>query len=130
MSVIARTAMSLALLSTLAVPSLAQRDATGKGTEKQRQESDVVVRSGFGSSDIRGWRAVDDSTLIVDTYSRGELVATFTRPCVGIDGAETLGFSTTGPFELDRTTKVILPNGFHCQFESLRRRQASETTEQ
>ena len=124
-----RVALSLALVWLLAVPAGADdgvEDQTRVQVAKEQRGDDVVVRARYGSSDIRDWRAVDNSTLIVDTYSRGELVATFTQPCLGIDSAETLGFTTMGPFELDQSTKVILPNGFRCQFESLRQRQSTD----
>lgn len=82
---------------------------------------DVVLHSTFGSADIRSWRVVDDSAIIIDTSRYGELIATFMRPCRGIRYTEVIGFDTMGPFDLDRTTKVILPDGTACHFKTLKR---------
>ena len=73
----------------------------------------------FGSSDIRGWYAPDSLTLIIDTYAHGKFKATFANSCQGIRFAESLGFSTMGPFELDSSTRVVLPDGQQCFFKDL-----------
>lgn len=86
----------------------------------EKDAKDVVIPSGFGSSRIQSWRVVDDSTMIIKALGHGELVATFTMPCRGIRYADTLGFATMGPFELDRTTRVILPDGTRCHFRELK----------
>jgi hypothetical protein len=83
-------------------------------------DESVVIHSTFGSSDIKNWRAVDNNTLIIETYRHGRLVATFFSPCPGIRYAETIGFSTMGPFDLDRSTTVILPDGQRCHFKELK----------
>lgn len=73
----------------------------------------------FGSSDIRDWYAPDNRTLIINTYAHGRFKATLAVPCTGLRSAESLGFSTMGPVELDRTTTVILPDGQRCRFNDL-----------
>lgn len=85
-----------------------------------QEAKDVVVHSTFGAFGVNSWRAVDSRTLIIDTPRHGELVATFFAPCPGIRYAETLGFVTQGPFDLDKTTRVILPDGTRCHFKSLK----------
>ena len=89
-------------------------------TREGEGESVVIHSSIGGSSDIRNWRVIDSSTMIIETYRHGELIATFFSPCPGLRFAETLGFRTLGPFDLDRTTRVILPDGSSCQLRELR----------
>ncbi len=85
-----------------------------------RDAPDVVIHSGFGSPRVRSWRVVDNSTLVIQVTGSPDLVATFMSPCHGIRFAETLGFATMGPFELDRTTTVILPDGRRCPLKELK----------
>jgi hypothetical protein len=73
----------------------------------------------FGSSDIKDWYAPDSQTLIINTYAHGRFKATLTGACTGIRSAETLGFTTSGPHELDRSTTVVLPDGARCGFSDL-----------
>lgn len=97
------------------------------GTGKRQAEDidwsdrDVVVHSSMGGSQIRSWRALDNRTMIIDTYQYGELVATLMWPCHGLAFTEVVAFDTMGPFDLDRTTKVILPDGTTCRFKELKR---------
>src|SRR5690606_19758072 len=70
----------------------------------EKDAPDVTIPESLGSPRVRSWRAVDDRTLIIEASGHGELVATFTTPCRGIRFAETLGFATLGPFELDKST--------------------------
>jgi hypothetical protein len=79
----------------------------------------VQVPSTFGSSNIRDWYAPDSRTLIINTYAFGRFKATFTQPCSGIRSTETIGFRTQGPFELDRSTIVVLPDGQRCHIRDL-----------
>ena len=80
----------------------------------------VNVPATFGSSDIRSWYAPDSRTLVVDTYAHGKFKATLGSPCHGLRYAETIGFSTLGPYELDASTTVTLPDGQRCMFTELR----------
>lgn len=78
-----------------------------------------IVRETFGSSDIKDWYAPDDRTLVIGTYAHGKFRGTFANICTGIRYTDTLGFSTQGPFELDRSTMVVLPDGQRCFFKDL-----------
>jgi hypothetical protein len=80
----------------------------------------------FGSSDIKDWYAPDSRTLIINTYAHGRFKATLTGSCTGISSAETLGFTTMGPYELDRSTTVVLPDGVRCGFSDLSAMPAEE----
>lgn len=88
---------------------------------REMQGENVVVHSSLGFKTIKDWRVIDDRTLIIDTYREGELIARFFAPCPGVRFALTLGFKTMGPFDLDRTTRVVLPDGQVCTFKSLQR---------
>lgn len=88
---------------------------------RESQGKSVVIHSTFGSSDISSWQAPDNQTLIIDTFSHGKLVARFRQPCSGIRTTEVIGFDTMGPFDLDRSTRVILPDGRQCWFKTLTR---------
>ena len=79
------------------------------------------VMATFGSSDIQGWHAPDNRTLVIRTYTHGNFKAMLLGPCTGIRFAETLGFSTPGPYELDSSTSLVLPDGSHCAFRTLER---------
>jgi Family of unknown function (DUF6491) len=86
---------------------------------KEDNNGQVVIHSTFGSSDIKNWRVVDLSRMVIETYSHGDLLATFMQACSGLGFADSLAFSTMGPFQLDRSTSVILPDGRRCQIKSL-----------
>ena len=93
---------------------------SGEGTaEGATPAREPVVRETFGSSDIKDWYAPDEQTLIIGTHGHGKFRATFANSCTGIRYTETLGFSTQGPFELDRSTVVVLPDGQRCFFREL-----------
>ena len=58
--------------------------------------------------------------MIIETYTHGDFIAIFAQRCSGIRFAETIGFQTMGPFQLDRSTKIILPDGRRCFFKQLK----------
>lgn len=73
----------------------------------------------FGSSDIRDWYAPDDATIVISTYAHGRFKGTFMNHCQGVRFAEALGFSTMGPYELDSSTRIVLPDGTRCGLRDL-----------
>jgi hypothetical protein len=77
-----------------------------------------VLRS-FGSSDISDWYAPDNQTIVINTYGHGRYRGTFLGNCDGIRFEENLGFSTRGPYELDSSTHIVLPNGRRCALKEL-----------
>lgn len=89
--------------------------------QKDEKTDSVVVHSTMGSSAIKNWKVIDNRTLMIETYGHGDLIATFMQPCYGLRAVEFLGFSTFGPFELDKSTKVVLPDGRQCHFKELKR---------
>ncbi|MBI2993738.1 MAG: hypothetical protein HYY48_06115 [Gammaproteobacteria bacterium] len=90
--------------------------AAGEGGAPKREP---IIRETFGSSDIKDWYAPDDRTLVIGTYAHGKFLGTFANLCTGIRYANALGFSTQGPFELDRSTAIVLPDGQRCFFKDL-----------
>ena len=73
----------------------------------------------FGSSDIRDWYAPDNETIVINTYAHGRFNGKFMNRCQGVRFAETLGFSTIGPYELDASTRIVLPDGSRCALREL-----------
>lgn len=92
-----------------------ESEITVIGTSPKRP----AVPATFGSSDIKDWYAPDNSTLIISTYAHGKFKATLSASCIGIRSTETLGFSNQGPFQLDRSTMIVLPGGERCFFKDL-----------
>lgn len=111
-------AAAVALEETEAVPETSAGSADEVEVVGHSQRPPSLPKS-FGSSDIKDWYAPDGQTLIINTYAHGRFKATLTGACTGIRSAETLGFTTTGPHELDRSTTVVLPDGARCGFSDL-----------
>lgn len=86
---------------------------------REKKGDQVTIHSSFGSSDIKNWRVLDRYHMVIETYRHGDLLATFSHSCSGLKFADTIGFSTFGPFDLDRSTKIILPDGRWCHLKSL-----------
>jgi hypothetical protein len=103
----------LALDDAPTVPATDEVEVVGPAGERP------ALPKTFGSSDIKDWYAPDSRTLIINTYGHGRFKATLTSGCAGIRSAETLGFTTMGPFELDSSTTVVLPDGARCGFSDL-----------
>lgn len=97
---------------------------------REERQGNVVIHSNFGSSDIKNWRVIDSTTMVIETYTHGDFMATFAQRCSGIRFAETIGFQTMGPFQLDRSTKIILPDGRRCFFKELKPYTEAEQSEQ
>jgi hypothetical protein len=75
--------------------------------------------STWGSSNIRDWYAIDDTSIVIRTHGYGSFQGTFMGDCTGIRFTDTLGFSTRGPYELDPSTVIVLPDGRRCAFREL-----------
>ena len=88
-------------------------DASVKPVEKVR------IPEIFGTRQIKDWQAIDNKSIIIDTYSYGKYKATFTMICNGIPFTETIGFLTQGPYALDEHTTIVLSNGERCLIKEL-----------
>ena len=88
--------------------------AADPGVERQPR-----VPATFGSSDISDWYAPDNETIVINTYSHGKFKGRFMNRCQGVRFADTLGFSTMGPYELDSSTSIVLPDGTRCALREL-----------
>jgi hypothetical protein len=114
------------LLATIAVlVACAPQERPEEGGEDQltlfqQADGSVAVHSTFGTSRVRGWRVLDERRMVINVTGGPDVLGTFRMPCHGLRGAEVVGFRTLGPFDLDRSTVVILPDGQRCHFESLK----------
>lgn len=113
------TAAALSDLSPVIADEVAGAEVESEITVTEEMPERPRIPSTFGSSEISDWYAPDSATLIIDTYAHGKFKATLTTPCQGIRSAQTLGFSTLGPYELDESTRVTLPDGQQCFFKDL-----------
>lgn len=82
-------------------------------------QREARVPESFGSSDISDWYAPDNETIVINTHGHGRFKGRFMNRCQGIRFAETLGFSTMGPYELDSSTSIVLPDGRRCALREL-----------
>lgn len=123
-------ATAMASMACLAEEALsAAKDEQVTTFTKEKKQGAVVIHSTFGSNEIKNWRVLDNYNMVIETYSHGDFLATFSRSCSGLRFTETLGFSTLGPFELDKSTKLILPDGQRCHFKELKPYVAEEKPE-
>ena len=105
-------------------PALAE-NATGADNGAVEEEVVVIehnkyvsVPRTFGSSTIDNWYVLDNKNIVIET-TREKYKATFMSTCPGIRFTDSIGLSTMGPYELDRTTTVILPGGMRCHISEL-----------
>ena len=82
-------------------------------------QSPARIPATFGSSDISDWYAPDNETIVINTYGHGRFKGKFMNRCQGVRFAETLGFATMGPYELDASTRIVLPDGSRCALREL-----------
>ena len=112
----------LAVLLTAVSSAFADDKTTqDKGTPKEEvvvigHDKDVSVPSTFGSSTIDNWYVLDNRNIVIET-TRRKYKATFMSSCPGIRFTDTIGLSTMGPYQLDKTTTVLLPDGRRCHIK-------------
>jgi len=82
-------------------------------------QREARVPETFGSSDIKDWYAPDDQTIVISTYAHGRFKGTFMHRCQGVRFADSLGFSTMGPYQLDSSTSIVVPDGTRCALRDL-----------
>ena len=81
-------------------------------------DKDISVPSTFGSSTIDNWYVLDNSNIVIET-TRRKYKATFMSSCPGIRFTDSIGLSTMGPYQLDKTTTILLPDGRRCHIKEL-----------
>lgn len=79
----------------------------------------VRIPEVFGTQQIKDWYAIDNKTIVIDTYSYGKFKGTFCMSCYGIPFTDTIGIRTQGPFALDKNTIIVLSDGETCFFQDL-----------
>jgi hypothetical protein len=119
--------LSLLLLSITAwilVPTeVFAQDATKEAADEiiviEKKPNIVQVPSTFGSTRLRNWFVLDSSTLVIEIDGDKKYKATLANRCHGLRFTDTLGFATSGPFELDKWTTIYLPDGERCHIREL-----------
>ncbi len=113
------------LLMVLALLSCSNAPESKSGVDEEtvyfdKDQKDVAILSTYGQGAIRSWQALDDRTLLIESYGKKTYVATFFSRCPWIRSAYRVGFVSRGPYALDRFTKVVFPDGNSCTFNSLK----------
>ncbi len=85
----------------------------------EKKPEAVSVPQSFGSSRIRNWYVIDNKTLIIEAVGQRKYKATLMNPCHGLRFTDSIGFSTGGPWELDKWTTIHLPDGQRCYIKDL-----------
>lgn len=111
----------LALL-TVPVPGWTEEGSENIGEEVlviEKKPEAVRIPSTFGSRRIRNWYVLDSSSLVVELSNREKYKAVLMNRCTGLRFADSIGFSTQGPWELDKWTTIYLPDGQRCYIKDL-----------
>jgi len=80
------------------------------------------ARSGartFGESSIWDWEQQPDGALLLRFIDRGSVRITFARPCRKLPYTESIALLVNGPFSLEQTTTILLPDGERCQIKGM-----------
>ena len=85
----------------------------------EKKDRDVGIHRGFGSSTIRDWYVLDSRNIVIEANGLEKYKATFMNACTGIRFTDSIGLATMGPFELDKSTRIILPDGQRCYIKEL-----------
>ena len=56
---------------------------------------------------------------VIETYSHGDLLTTFSAPCPHILFTEAIGLNTTGTFDLDKFNAIYLPGDHRYDIKEL-----------
>lgn len=125
-----RFLMAAAGLLLFAVPVYAVEEAnnTEEMTVTEEQPEAVRVPSTFGSSRLRDWHVLDSRNLVIELDNGKKYRASLMSTCHGLRFTETLGFSTQGPYELDKWTTLHLPDGERCHIRELTPYKEAEKT--
>lgn len=108
-------------LLLLAVPVYAVEEAkkAEEMTVIEEQPEAVRVPSTFGSSRLHDWHVLDSRNLVIELDNGKKYRASLMNACHGLRFTDTLGFSTQGPYELDKWTTLHLPDGERCHIREL-----------
>lgn len=72
-----------------------------------------------GSSQLQNWFVLDNRNIVVEVANGRYYKATLMNSCPGLRFTDRLGFSTQGPFALDKWTTLHLPDGTRCYVKDL-----------
>ena len=113
--------VTLLLSNAFALAGEAIQSNNGSVEEEIRvieKKNDVSIPQSFGSSQIDDWYVLDNKNIVIEA-ARKKYKATFMSSCSGIRFTDSIGLVTMGPYELDKTTTVILPDGRRCHIKEL-----------
>ena len=79
----------------------------------------VSIPKAYGSSRLQDWFVLDSRHLIIEVTGGKKYKATLMNACTGLRFTDSIGFSTMGPFELDKWTTILLPGGERCYIKEL-----------
>ena len=79
----------------------------------------VSIPRTFGSSQLEDWFVLDNRHLVIELTGKKKYKATLMNSCTGLRFTDSIGFSTMGPFELDKWTTIVLPGGERCFIKEL-----------
>lgn len=122
--------MKKTLLFLAVLPVILPAFLLAAGTENQdvKEELTVIekkprisIPETYGSSKLTNWYVLDNRNLVIEVNNREKYKATLMNSCTGLRFTDTIGFSTMGPFELDKWTSIILPDGHRCYIKELTR---------
>jgi len=79
----------------------------------------VSIPRTYGSSSLEDWFVLDSRHLVIELTGKKKYKATLMNSCTGLRFTDSIGFSTMGPFELDKWTTIVLPGGERCFIKDL-----------
>ena len=85
----------------------------------ESKKKDVSIPRRYGFSQVEDWQVLDNKHIVLEITGRKKFKATFMNSCHGIRFTEIIALSTMGPFELDKFTTIILPDGQRCHIKEL-----------
>lgn len=118
----------LFMLTALMTFSLAAFAQSGKKPAVHPDENILVIAKKpkvvsiprtYGSSSLEDWFALDNRHLVIVLTGKRKYKATLMNTCTGLRFTDSIGFSTMGPFELDKWTTIVLPGGERCFIKDL-----------
>ncbi len=80
----------------------------------------------LGIHQVGSWRATNDSELIIEDHQKNQYLATLKPPCIGLDQAKSIAFTSHGSSTLNQSSSVVLPNGKRCRFSSFGQQSTGE----
>lgn len=107
------------VLPVIPVSAVEETKETEQMSVIEEQSEVVRVPSTFGSSRLHDWRVLDSRNLVIELDNGKKYRASLMNTCHGLRFTDVLGFSTRGPYELDKWTTIHLSDGERCHIREL-----------